>query len=73
LDPLGIELPIEPLFTAAVRTKDGSASFSGQHGSASKPNNVLAAFLLGPLVAGGSLPAATVRGDDEAEEEGDED
>jgi cytochrome b involved in lipid metabolism len=58
----------------AICGKDGSSSFAGQHGSASKPNNVLAAFLLGPLVAGGSLPAATVQGDEkEDEEEGDED
>jgi len=52
----------------AICGKDGSSSFAGQHGSASKPNNVLAAFLMGPLVAGGSLPVAIVRG-----EEGDED
>jgi cytochrome b involved in lipid metabolism len=58
----------------AICGKDGSASFSGQHASASKPNNVLAAFLLGPLVSGGSLPTATVQGDDEeGEEEGDDD
>ena len=53
----------------AICGKDGSASFAGQHGSAGKPNNVLASFLLGPLVAGSSLPEATVRG----EEEGDDD
>jgi cytochrome b involved in lipid metabolism len=56
----------------AICGKDGSASFAGQHGSASKPNNVLAAFLLGPLVSGGSLPSATVRGGEESEE-GDDD
>ena len=54
----------------AICGKDGSSSFAGQHGSASKPNNVLAAFLLGPLVSGGSLPTATVQGEDG---EGDDD
>ena len=54
----------------AICGKDGSSSFAGQHGSASKPNNVLAGFLLGPLVSGGSLPTATVQGEDE---EGDDD
>ena len=53
----------------AICGKDGSASFAGQHGSASKPNNVLAAFVLGSLVSGGTLPEATVRGDEEGEEE----
>jgi cytochrome b involved in lipid metabolism len=53
----------------AICGKDGSASFAGQHGSASKPNNVLAAFALGALVAGHTLPEATVRGDDEEGEE----
>lgn len=52
-------------FIKAICGKDGSASFAGQHGSASKPNNVLAAFALGPLVSGGTLPVATVQGDDE--------
>jgi cytochrome b involved in lipid metabolism len=58
----------------AICGKDGSASFAGQHGSASKPNNTLAAFALGPLVSGGTLPQATVRGEDEeGDEEGDDD
>ena len=57
----------------AICGKDGSASFAGQHGSASKPNNVLASFLVGPLVAGSTLPEATVRGEEEGEEEGDDD
>lgn len=52
-------------FIKAICGKDGSASFAGQHGSASKPNNVLAALALGPLVSGGTLPVATVQGDDE--------
>lgn len=56
----------------AICGKDGSASFAGQHGSASKPNNTLEAFLLGPLVSSGSLPSATVRGGEEGEE-GDDD
>ena len=53
----------------AICGKDGSASFAGQHAGASKPNNILAAFALGQLVDGGTLPEATVRG----EEEGDDD
>lgn len=59
----------------AICGKDGSASFSGQHGSASKPNNTLAAFALGSLVSGGTLPNATVSGGEEGEEgeEGDDD
>ena len=51
----------------AICGKDGSAAFSGQHGSASKPNNTLAAFVLGSLVTGGSLPQATVRGGEEGD------
>ncbi len=49
----------------AICGKDGSAAFSSQHAGASKPKNILAAFALGPLVAGSSLPEATVRGEDE--------
>jgi cytochrome b involved in lipid metabolism len=56
----------------AICGKDGSAAFTGQHGSASRPNNTLAAFALGSLVTGGSLPQATVRGGEEGEE-GDDD
>jgi cytochrome b involved in lipid metabolism len=56
----------------AICGKDGSASFGGQHAGASKPNNILAAFALGPLVDGGTLPEATVRGEEE-DEEGDDD
>jgi cytochrome b involved in lipid metabolism len=52
----------------AICGKDGSASFAGQHGSAGKPNNVLASFLLGPLIAGSTLPEATVQGEDEYED-----
>ena len=54
----------------AICGKDGSSSFAGQHAGASKPNNILAAFALGPLVEGNTLPEATVRGEDE---EGDDD
>jgi cytochrome b involved in lipid metabolism len=54
----------------AICGKDGSAAFAGQHASASKPNNVLAAFALGPLASGGTLPDAPVGGGDE---EGDDD
>jgi cytochrome b involved in lipid metabolism len=54
----------------AICGKDGSTSFASQHAGAAKPKNILAAFALGPLVAGGTLPEATVRGEDE---EGDDD
>jgi cytochrome b involved in lipid metabolism len=54
----------------AICGKDGSSSFASQHAGASKPNNILAAFALGPLVSGSTLPEATVRGEDE---EGDDD
>jgi hypothetical protein len=57
----------------AICGKDGSAAFAGQHGSASKPNNVLAGFALGPLASGGTLPDAPVGGGDEEGEEGDDD
>ena len=58
----------------AICGKDGSAAFAGQHASASKPNNVLAAFALGALASGGTLPDAPVGGgDEESEEEGDDD
>ncbi len=53
----------------AICGKDGSSSFASQHAGAAKPKNILAAFALGPLVAGNTLPEATVRG----EEEGDDD
>jgi hypothetical protein len=49
----------------AICGKDGTSSFSGQHAGASKPNNILAAFALGPLVSGSNLPEATVRGEEE--------
>ena len=49
----------------AICGKDGSSSFASQHAGASKPKNILAAFALGPLVAGSTLPEATVRGEDE--------
>jgi cytochrome b involved in lipid metabolism len=56
----------------AICGKDGSSSFASQHAGASKPKNILAAFALGPLVAGSTLPEATVRGEEE-DEEGDDD
>jgi cytochrome b involved in lipid metabolism len=57
----------------AICGMDGSTSFASQHAGAAKPKNILAAFALGPLVAGGTLPEATVRGDEEGDEEGDDD
>jgi cytochrome b involved in lipid metabolism len=56
----------------AICGKDGSTSFASQHAGAAKPKNILAAFALGPLASGSTLPEATVRGEDE-DEEGDDD
>jgi cytochrome b involved in lipid metabolism len=56
----------------AICGKDGSTSFASQHADAAKPKNILAAFALGPLASGSTLPEAAVRGEDE-DEEGDED
>jgi cytochrome b involved in lipid metabolism len=57
----------------AICGKDGTKAFSGQHSGAPKPNNVLAAFALGPLASGGTLPDAPVGGGEEEGEEGDDD
>jgi cytochrome b involved in lipid metabolism len=56
----------------AICGKDGSTSFASQHAGAAKPKNILAAFSLGPLASGSTLPEATVRGEEE-DEEGDDD
>jgi len=56
----------------AICGKDGSSSFASQHAGAAKPKNILAAFALGPLASGSTLPEATVRGEEE-DEEGDDD
>jgi cytochrome b involved in lipid metabolism len=52
----------------AICGLDGSTLFTSEHAGAAKPKNILAAFALGPLVSGSTLPEATVRG-----EEGDDD
>jgi len=59
----------------AICGKDGSAAFAGEHAGAAKPKNILAAFALGPLVAGATLPEAQVQYDEDEheEEEGDDD
>jgi cytochrome b involved in lipid metabolism len=62
----------------AICGKDGTAAFSGQHGGASKPNNVLDGFLLGPLAtsaAGATTlePAPAQNGEGEENEEGEND
>jgi cytochrome b involved in lipid metabolism len=59
----------------AICGKDGSAAFAGEHAGAAKPKNILAAFALGPLVAGGTLPEAQVQyeEDEDEDEEGDDD
>jgi cytochrome b involved in lipid metabolism len=56
----------------AICGKDGSTSFASQHAGAAKPKNILAAFALGPLASGSTLPEATVRGEDEDEEDDDD-
>jgi len=45
----------------AICGKDGSRAFSGQHAGASKPENILAAFALGPLAGTSTLPEAQVQ------------
>jgi cytochrome b involved in lipid metabolism len=57
----------------AICGKDGSAAFAGEHAGAAKPKNILAAFALGPLVAGETLPEAQVQYDEDEDEEGDDD
>jgi cytochrome b involved in lipid metabolism len=57
----------------AICGLDGSTSFASEHAGAAKPKNILAAFALGPLASGTTLPEATVRGEEEGEEEGDDD
>ena len=55
----------------AICGKAGSAAFSGQHAGASKPKNILAAFALGPLVAGSTLPEAKVQYQEDEDEDDD--
>jgi cytochrome b involved in lipid metabolism len=59
----------------AICGLDGSAAFAGEHAGAAKPKNILAAFALGPLVAGSKLPEAQVQydEDEDEDEEGDDD
>jgi cytochrome b involved in lipid metabolism len=57
----------------AICGKDGSAAFAGEHAGAAKPKNILAAFALGPLVAGSTLPEAQVQYEDEDEDEDEDD
>ncbi len=59
----------------AICGKDGTAAFSGQHGGAAKPNNVLDGFLLGELAnssAGTTTlqPAPAQNGEGEENEQG---
>ena len=53
----------------AICGNDGSTSFASERAGAAKPKNILAAFALGPLVEGSTLPEATVRGEDEDEDD----
>ena len=61
----------------AICGKDGSVAFSGQHAGAPKPESTLAAFALGALLPGATLPDAQVtpggEGEDEGEDEGEGD
>lgn len=45
----------------AICGKDGSAAFSGEHAGQQKPENILAAFALGPLAGSSTLPEAVVQ------------
>jgi cytochrome b involved in lipid metabolism len=62
-------------FIKSICGLDGSAAFAGEHAGAAKPKNILAAFALGPLVAGSKLPEAQVQydEDEDEDEEGDDD
>jgi cytochrome b involved in lipid metabolism len=53
----------------AICGKDGSAAFSGEHAGQQKPENILAAFALGPLAGTSTLPEAQVQYEEEEEEE----
>ena len=58
---------------AAICGKDGSAAFSGEHAGEKQPKNILAAFAVGTLVSGTTLPEAVVQYDDDDDEDEDED
>ncbi len=65
---------------ANICGKDGTNAFSNQHNTASKPNNVLTGFLLGPLNATISaevgqkvIQSPAGSGNEESDEESDED
>jgi cytochrome b involved in lipid metabolism len=45
----------------AICGKDGSAAFAGEHAGQQKPENILAAFALGPLAGSSTLPEAVVQ------------
>lgn len=49
----------------AICGKDGSAAFSGEHSGQQKPENILAAFALGPLAGASTLPEAQVQYEEE--------
>ena len=57
----------------AICGLDGSAAFAGEHAGAAKPKNILAAFALGPLVSGSTLPEAQVQYDEDEDEDEDDD
>jgi cytochrome b involved in lipid metabolism len=53
----------------AICGKDGTATFSGEHAGASKPESTLAAFALGPLAGNSTLPEAKVQYDDDDDDD----
>ena len=53
---------------SAICGKDGSSAFAGQHAGATKPANILAAFVLGPLEGASTLPNAQVNGGEEGDD-----
>ncbi len=71
--------PGGPNVIKAICGKDGTAAFTGQHAGASRPNNTLNGFLLGPLATSAAgtttlqpAPAPAGGEDDEEDEEGEE-
>ena len=57
---------------AAICGKDGSAAFSGEHAGEKQPKNILAAFAVGTLATGTTLPEAVVQYDEDKDEDEDE-
>jgi cytochrome b involved in lipid metabolism len=57
----------------AICGLDGSTAFASEHAGAAEPKNILAAFALGPLASGSTLPEAQVQYDEDEDEDEDDD